>query len=108
MYMLPKVSLGRKYLEYINENIDSLNGFNILLYGSAALNNVNTSDLDVAYIVKDWDENLFQKIKELTIKFQKKYGMRLDEEVPYENKLIYSIDEVENMLKYRMLRRNLC
>ena len=38
-------------------------------------------------------------MKNATIQFQKDFGMPLDEEVPYSNKLIYRQSEVEDMLR---------
>lgn len=67
----------------------------IIMYGSNCLGE-NTQDLDVCIFISP---NVDNYIKEEIIKDTKQFsidsGLKIDEEISYENKLMYSIDEVE-------------
>lgn len=90
-------NIGKEYVEYIKEETKNINP-DILLYGSTVYGKVS-SDLDITFIVKKFDSKDYEKIKNLTIEFQKQHKMNLDEEVPYYSKLIYTDKDVEYMLK---------
>ena len=96
-------SIKIEYLNYIKSIISNMTP-DILVYGSI-IYGIETSDLDVAFITLDFNQNDFEKIKNATIQFQKEYGMPLDEEVPYSNKLIYRQSEVEDMLTYSPFKK---
>lgn len=89
--------IGKKYIEYMNEKTENVES-DILLYGSTVYGKVS-SDLDISFIVKKFDIKEYERIRDLTIKFQKQHKMNLDEEVPYSSKLVYSNSDVEYMLK---------
>lgn len=89
--------IGKEYLNYISEETNNINP-DILLYGSTVYGKVS-SDLDISFIVKKFDTEDYEKIKNLTIQFQKNHKMNLDEEVPYSSKLVYTDSDVEYMLK---------
>lgn len=95
--------LETEYLNYIKPIILSMNP-DILLYGST-IYGIETSDLDVAFITLDFNKQEFERLKNATIQFQNDFGMTLDEEVPYSNKLIYKQSEVEDMLKKSPFKR---
>lgn len=90
-------NLGEEFVDYIKKDVKSLDP-SILLYGSTVYGKVS-SDLDIAFIVQDFSEQDFKKIRNLSVDFQKMHGMQLDQEVPYESKLVYREREVEQMLK---------
>ena len=90
-------NIGREYVEYVKEETKNMNP-DILLYGSAVYGKIS-SDLDISFIVKKFDSKDYEKIKDLTIEFQKQHKMSLDEEVPYSSKLIYTDTDVEYMLR---------
>ena len=69
----------------------------IVIYGSN-IYNTNSSDLDVCLIVNKCDEKLKEKIIDETISFHKKNGLKIDEEIPHSNKLIYTFDEIDEAL----------
>ncbi|MBO5004632.1 MAG: hypothetical protein J6D03_05190 [Clostridia bacterium] len=89
--------IGKEYIEYMSEETKHINP-DILLYGSTVYGNVS-SDLDISFIVKKFDDKDYKRIRDLTIEFQKQHNMNLDEEVPYYSKLVYSDADVEYMLK---------
>lgn len=89
--------IGKEYIEYMNEETKNTNP-DILLYGSTVYGKVS-SDLDISFIVKKFDVKEYERIKDLTMEFQKQHKMNLDEEVPYSSKLVYSNADVEYMLK---------
>lgn len=69
----------------------------ILAYGSNCYGE-NTSDLDVCIILND-DFNLYKEIIDDTINFSRYYGIKVDEEIPHENKLIYTYSQVKNIFQ---------
>ena len=90
-------AIGKEYVEYMSEEIKNINP-DILLYGSTVYGKIS-SDLDISFIVEKFDSKDYEKIKNLTIEFQKQHKMNLDEEVPYSSKLIYTDADVEYMLR---------
>lgn len=90
-------NIGREYVEYVKEETKNMNP-DILLYGSTVYGKIS-SDLDISFIVEKFDSKDYEKIKNLTIEFQKQHKMSLDEEVPYSSKLIYTDTDVEYMLR---------
>lgn len=90
------VKLGKEYVKYIS-GINHLEP-SVLMYGSTVYGKIS-SDLDVSLVVKDFSREDFDKLKRMTIDFQRQNGLSLDEEVPYESKLMYREADVEEMLK---------
>lgn len=90
-------NIGEEFIKYIYDDVKKINP-DILLYGSTVYGIVS-SDLDIAFVVKKFNKYDYQRIKQLTIEFQKKHNMSLDEEVPYSSKLLYTEDDIEIMLK---------
>lgn len=91
------IKLGKDYTRYISSVVDRLEP-SVLMYGSTVYGKVS-SDLDISLIVRDFNKQDFEKLKKMTIDFQKGNGLSIDEEVPYESKLMYKESEVEEMLK---------
>lgn len=96
-------NIGKEYIEYVEEEVKRTNP-DIILYGSAVYGKIS-SDLDISFIVKKFNSEDFEKIKKLTINFQKSHNMDLDEEVPYASKLIYTDADVEFMLKHTPFKK---
>lgn len=90
-------NIGEEYVEFVSKETKHMNP-DILLYGSTVYGKVS-SDLDISFIVKKFDSKDYEKIKYLTIEFQKQHKMNLDEEVPYSSKLVYTDSDVEYMLR---------
>lgn len=70
----------------------------MVLYGSTVFG-VKTSDLDLCFFRKNTlPENEFEKLKKFTHDFHVSNQLRIDEEIPYDNKLIYTYDYIESTL----------
>lgn len=69
----------------------------IIIYGSN-IYNISSSDLDVCLIVDKDDYDMKRKIIYETIMFHKLNKLRIDEEIPFENKLIYTWNEINYTL----------
>ena len=69
----------------------------IIFYGSNIYDD-NSSDLDVCVIVRKNNSQLQEKIINETLKFHLIHNLRIDDEVPHTNKLVYTIDEIEETL----------
>ena len=69
----------------------------IVFYGSNIYNE-SSSDLDVCLIFNQpVDNQLKQEIINKTIQFQRESLLRIDEEIPFDNKLIYTLNELEDV-----------
>lgn len=88
--------LVKKFISVI-ENICWKQKPIIITYGSNILGN-NYADLDVCIIVENSQIHA-KKIVEESKKFFEIEGLIIDEEIPYENKLLYSYEEVDEILK---------
>ena len=86
--------LCKAYLHEIKKVIPKVQ---VIFYGSN-IYDCSSSDLDLCLIVED---ELTQKEKEQLIfttkNFQKSKNLKIDEEIPFSNKLIYTKKEVENV-----------
>lgn len=89
--------IGKEYVSFIQKEIKDVRP-DILLYGSTVYGKIS-SDLDISFIVKRYNKEEYEKIRDLTIEFQKRHNMDLDAEVPYSSKLIYTQQDVEYMLR---------
>ena len=69
----------------------------IIFYGSNIYDDIS-SDLDVCVIVRKNNPQLQEKIINETLKFHLINNLRIDDEVPHTNKLVYTIDEIEETL----------
>lgn len=85
-----------KYCDMINSKYGGLIK-SIIIYGSNIYNGSN-SDLDVCLIVDNCPEKIKNEIICSTKKFHEDNGLRIDEEIPFNNKLIYTYDEIRNTL----------
>ena len=92
--------LLKSFKEYIFLNIPNLHkDCMIVVYGSSAYGK-KSSDLDVVFILKQCNKKLYDLIEKYTIQFQIDRGMQIDQEVPYINKLVYTFNELQNILDY--------
>lgn len=81
--------------KYKNSIIKEYRDLTLILYGSTVYG-VNTSDLDICYLSDNkLSKQRFDRLRDLTRIFHLENGLRIDEEVPYDNKLVYSDDMVE-------------
>ena len=70
-----------------------------IIYGSN-IYNCSSSDLDVCLIVNNYDKALQDEIIKKTKSFHLLNKLKVDEEIPFENKLIYSEKEVLDTLEH--------
>ena len=85
-----------EYIKLIKDNFkDEVKS--VIIYGSNIYNE-SSSDLDVCVVIHDYDKLLESKIIDKTIQFHKKHNLKIDEEIPHDNKLVYTISEIENTL----------
>lgn len=81
--------------KYKNSIIKEYGDLTLILYGSTVYG-VNTSDLDICYLSdKELSKQRFQRLKNMTRIFHLENGLRIDEEVPYDNKLVYSNEKIK-------------
>lgn len=71
--------------------------FGIIIYGSNILD-INSSDLDVCIICDNVSNDDKEKITKKVIEFHHKYNLKIDQEVPYENKLIFSYQDIKDAI----------
>ena len=77
-------------------NFNELNP--IVIYYGSNIYNESCSDLDLCLIFKKkLSKVVQQKLINKTIEFQKNNNLRIDEEIPFTNKLVYTIDEIEDI-----------
>ena len=69
----------------------------IIIYGSN-IYNASSSDLDICLVVNKSDAKINEKLITDTINFHKLTGLMVDEEIPFDNKLIYTWDEIKYTL----------
>ena len=86
----------KNYINLVKEYFGNII-ITIIFYGSNIYEQ-NCSDLDVCIIVKNISKEMEKKIIDFTILFHKKNNLKLDEEIPFNNKLLYSIEEIEETL----------
>lgn len=93
-----------KYIDMINDNYsDCIES--IIIYGSNIYDG-NSSDLDVCLITNNLSTKVQKKIIDSTIEFHRKNRLKLDEEVPFDNKLIYSTSDIDEALNYSPFYKN--
>ena len=69
-----------------------------IIYGSALEGNKSKHDVDVCIIVPHYEQSQVKLISEAVVDLHSKYGFRLDFDVPYENKTLYSFLDVKRAL----------
>ena len=85
--------------KYKNIIIQEYGDLTLILYGSTVYG-VNTSDLDICYLSDNkLTKQRFERLKNLTRTFHLENGLKIDEEVPYDNKLVYSNDMIKKTFK---------
>lgn len=88
--------LCKNYSKMVLTNFKELNPI-IIFYGSNIYNE-SCSDLDVCLIFSEkLNSEIKQKIIDKTILFQKSFNLRIDEEIPFDNKLIYTVNELQDV-----------
>ena len=85
--------------KYKNMVINEFKDMSLILYGSTVYG-VETSDLDICFFSnKEISNDRLEKLKYLTRLFHIKNNLAIDEEVPYDNKLIYTKNMIMQTFK---------
>lgn len=85
--------------KYKNTVVEEYGNLTLILYGSTVYG-TRTSDLDICYISnKELSKGQYIKLKDITRKFHLDNNLRIDEEIPYDNKLVYSVEDVNKTFK---------
>jgi len=71
--------------------------FGIIIYGSNSLS-INSSDLDVCIIGDNISSKDKERITKKVIEFHYNNNLKIDQEVPYENKLILSYQDIKEAI----------
>ncbi len=92
------------YIDLIQKNykgyVDTL-----IIYGSN-IYNVSSSDLDVCLIVNKNGARIKKRLISETINFHKLNKLKVDEEIPFDNKLIYTWNEITYTLNNNPFYQN--
>lgn len=91
------IKLYNDYTERVNKAFPSLK-ITTISYGSFAYG-VDTSDFDVCNIFDSYNQKDREKIKEITINFHEDNNLKIDGDVPFENKCIFSFKEIEKVIE---------
>lgn len=94
-----KYELFKELRKYFKENPNLLRDYFVCVYGSYAASDFKEdSDLDICIATSEYSQKDFRIIKNYIIKLHIKYGLKIDEEVPYENKLLISYKDIEDSI----------
>ncbi|HCI05047.1 TPA: hypothetical protein DEW47_03690 [Patescibacteria group bacterium] len=84
----------KKISEFAQKHIGDINSF-ICVYGSYASGNHSVlSDLDIFIAAEKHEPYFFDVFKSFLLDIHERYGLNTDDEVPYENKIIVSYQDV--------------
>lgn len=90
------IDLGREYANIVCNKFGEMIS---ILYGSTVFG-IDSSDLDMCFIrSKDLTSNDMKILRKMTIDYHKSNNLKLDDEVPYESKLIYTYDFLNQTMK---------
>ncbi|PES14867.1 aminotransferase, partial [Bacillus anthracis] len=103
-----EMDLSTKILNNMKQYIDNENMLLTLVYGSQSWNyfNKKNSDIDMMFIVKNEQSKMKQQLITDFIKLNKSLNYALDTEVPYENKLVISLDDILKALEGLAFQKN--
>lgn len=91
---MKSLELAKEYYKEVNKTIDNMT---MVLYGSTVFG-VNTSDLDLCFFrEKMLPNDVFEELKNFTYNFHVANNLRVDEEISYDNKLIYTYPFIETI-----------
>ncbi|MFC1651997.1 nucleotidyltransferase domain-containing protein [Patescibacteria group bacterium] len=91
-----KSKLFEELTLFCNKNLDSKKCF-VCVCGSYASDNfTKDSDLDLLFAVKKYDVTEFKKIHDFVVNLHLSNDLKIDEEVPYETKLVITYEDIEN------------
>ncbi|WP_242266517.1 MULTISPECIES: aminotransferase [unclassified Bacillus cereus group] len=103
-----KIDLSTNILNGMKQYIDSENMLLALVYGSQSWNHFNkkNSDIDMMFIVKKEQPKMKQQLIADFMKLNRSLNYELDTEVPYENKLVISLNDIVKALEGLAFQKN--
>jgi len=85
------ILFAKKYLSHLD--------YFICVYGSYAAESYNSkSDIDLFIMARKYDKADFERIRDFVIDLHICNNLTLDNEVPYENKLVMSYEDIESAI----------
>jgi predicted nucleotidyltransferase len=106
---IPENNLQNYLRDYFHVIFAIFNRKNTLaiLYGSSLESRKDAHDVDVSIIVPDYTSDKLNKIANTAMDLHLKYGFRLDFDVPYKNKILYSLEDVSRAISAKaFLKKN--
>lgn len=101
--MTLKSTLLNELASFLQENLNDK--YFVCIYGSYANNNANfDSDLDLFIAIESKNQEFFDNLKNFIITLHKNNNLQLDNEVPYENKLLVSYEEARSAVNLQGLK----
>lgn len=89
-------NLCKNYYKMIISNFKEYNP--IVVYYGSNIYNESSSDLDLCLIFeKELNKDIQQWLIEKTKEFQNNNHLKIDEEIPFTNKLVYTISDIEDI-----------
>lgn len=79
----------------------------LLFYGSCVYKQNSLSDIDLLISAEDTTQYDISELTDRVINVHKKHSREIDTEVPFENKLLYSFDEVEEAVRLKQFRSSI-
>lgn len=99
------VKIYNPIAHFLEENLERENFF-CCVYGSYPLNRANlNSDIDLFIATSDSQKEKFNTIKNFILKVHNINDMKQDHEVPYENKLLVTYNDVRNAVTLNPFKR---
>lgn len=104
--MSKKQKLFQELVDFSNKHLSRRDYF-VCIYGSYASGNyTEASDLDMFVAIGNHRSEDFEKIRDFLIDLHVRYELRLDDEVPYENKLIISYEDIQDAIALKSFVKN--
>lgn len=105
MHMNRKEQLFRGLISLSNELFSDRDHF-ICVYGSYASDHYTPlSDIDVFIATESYNEQEFARARDVVCDLHRQFGLPLDDEVPYENKLVVSYSDLIDAVALRAFTR---
>lgn len=108
MLPLEAIKTGvRQDVLYFAENSLSLEDYFVCIYGSFSTSHFRQeSDLDIVFATETPNELDFTRIQDFVIYEHEKYGLEIDQEVPYRNKLLVSYEDIKQAASLNVFNVN--
>ena len=104
--MNPKEKLFLELVAFSNDHYRNKDHF-VCVYGSYATGHyTEVSDMDMFIVAKDHTREEFERMRDFLIDLHVRHKLNLDDEVPYENKLMMSYDDIERAVSLQSFTKH--